>query len=110
MSEGLKVHRCEFTAPERDDLVVKSLQDVHLSPKPATVTREFSGGQRQRHRHCQGYGLRPKIRRVMNRLPRSMCPCNRKSLSLLRELQEKTIWPICLSATICALCAPWHMN
>ena len=53
IGEGLRVHRPQLSAEERDDLVVKALQDVHMDPANRhRYPHEFSGGQRQLYFNC----------------------------------------------------------
>ena len=90
IGEGLKVHRPDLDAKGRDDLVVHSLNDVHLDP--ATRHRyphEFSGGQRQRVAIARAMVLHPKF--VVLDEPTSALDVSVQVeiIDLLRELQEK---------------------
>lgn len=90
IGEGLKVHRPDLDAKGRDDLVVQSLNDVHLDPETRhRYPHEFSGGQRQRVAIARAMVLHPKF--VVLDEPTSALDVSVQVeiIDLLRELQEK---------------------
>ena len=90
IEEGLKVHSLGGNAAERDDMIVKVMEEVGLDP--ATRHRyphEFSGGQRQRVAIARALVLRPKfivLDEPTSALDRSV---QAQIIDLLRGLQEK---------------------
>ncbi len=90
IGEGLKIHRQDLDAQGRDDLVVQSLNDVHLDPETRhRYPHEFSGGQRQRVAIARAMVLHPKF--VVLDEPTSALDVSVQVeiIDLLRELQEK---------------------
>jgi len=90
IEEGLKVHGIGDNARERDEMIVKVMEEVGLDP--ATRYRyphEFSGGQRQRVAIARALVLRPKfivLDEPTSALDRSV---QAQIIDLLRDLQAR---------------------
>jgi len=90
IEEGLKVHGIGTNARERDEMIVKVMEEVGLDP--ATRHRyphEFSGGQRQRVAIARALVLRPKfivLDEPTSALDRSV---QAQIIDLLRDLQAR---------------------
>ena len=90
IEEGLKVHSLGGNAAERDDMIVKVMEEVGLDPAARhRYPHEFSGGQRQRVAIARALVLRPKfivLDEPTSALDRSV---QAQIIDLLRGLQEK---------------------
>ena len=90
IEEGLKVHKLGGNAAERDEMIVKVMEEVGLDPAARhRYPHEFSGGQRQRVAIARALVLRPKfivLDEPTSALDRSV---QAQIIDLLRGLQEK---------------------
>jgi len=90
IEEGLKVHSLGGNAAERDELIVKVMEETGLDPAARhRYPHEFSGGQRQRVAIARALVLRPKfivLDEPTSALDRSV---QAQIIDLLRGLQEK---------------------
>ena len=90
VEEGLIAHNLVQDAEEREQLVIKALQEVGLDPAARfRYPNEFSGGQRQRVAIARALILKPKLivlDEPTSALDRSV---QAQVIDLLRELQEQ---------------------
>jgi microcin C transport system ATP-binding protein len=90
VGEGLTVHQKQLSREEREQRVVKALQDVGLDPQTRfRYPHEFSGGQRQRISIARAAVLEPNF--VVLDEPTSALDMlfQAQMVDLLRELQRK---------------------
>ena len=90
VAEGLLVHQPQLSRDEREQRVIKALQDVGLDPETRfRYPHEFSGGQRQRISIARAAVLEPNF--VVLDEPTSALDMlfQAQMVDLLRELQRK---------------------
>jgi microcin C transport system ATP-binding protein len=90
VAEGLLVHQPQLSHDEREERVIKALQDVGLDPETRfRYPHEFSGGQRQRISIARAAVLEPNF--VVLDEPTSALDMlfQAQMVDLLRELQRK---------------------